>query len=165
MIEHYSSEIHQKAIINAITRVVIKPSNEQRERISRLDINIGQTIPNTMVTPINVHDGAQILQEILEVINILARGIEVLNDDLQSLKTDSNQLKTSTQYLPQNIEALKLKIQGQDAWLIGFRLNQDILRQEIVSLKKEIDDRKHASYDGTLLWKVTDFRKKMSKLN
>jgi hypothetical protein len=41
--------------------------------------------------------------------------------------------------------------------------NQDILNQDLISLKEKIDDMQNVSYDGTFVWKITSFKEKMSK--
>ena len=68
-------------------------------------------------------------------------------------------METSTQELT----SLKLSIQEQSAFLDGIKPNQEILQQEVASLKQKVDDAQYVSYDGTLIWKITSFQEKMSK--
>jgi len=50
-------------------------------------------------------------------------------------------------------------------FLQGVKHNQDILNQDLVSLKEKINDMQHGSYDGMFVWKITNFQEKMSKWN
>ncbi|CAF4772212.1 unnamed protein product, partial [Rotaria sp. Silwood2] len=43
----------------------------------------------------------------------------------------------------------------------GVKPNQEILQQDVASLKQKIDDMQYVSYDGTLIWKITSFLEKM----
>jgi hypothetical protein len=46
--------------------------------------------------------------------------------------------------------------------LDGIKPNQEILQQDVASLKQKVDDMQYVSYDGTLIWKISGFREKMS---
>ncbi|CAF4286818.1 unnamed protein product, partial [Rotaria sordida] len=43
--------------------------------------------------------------------------------------------------------------------------NQEILQQDVASLKQKVDDMQYVSYDGTLIWKITSLHEKMSKVD
>ncbi|CAF4227852.1 unnamed protein product, partial [Adineta steineri] len=91
----------------------------------------------------------------------LASGIQTLNDDTQRLSTDSVRLQSSVELLTQDFATLKLSVEEQGAFLDGIKPNQEILQQEVASLKQKIDDMQYVSYDGTLIWKITSFNEKM----
>jgi FtsZ-binding cell division protein ZapB len=105
------------------------------------------------------------MQEIYETINVLAGGIQTLNDDTQRLSSESIRMQTSIESLTQDFATLKLSVQEQSAFLDGIKPNQEILQQDVASLKQKVDDMQYVSYDGTLIWKITNFREKMSKFN
>jgi len=161
MADHYLTDIHQKAIINIISRQVIKPSNEQHEKVSTMDVDVGQGGASSMITTTNENISTQ-MQEVYETVNILASGIQTLNDDTQRLSSDSIRLQTSIESLKQDFASLKISIQEQSAFLDGIKPNQEILQQDVASLKQTVDDMQYVSYDGTLIWKIINFREKMS---
>ncbi len=123
---------------------------------------MAQGAASSIVTTTNENMSAQ-MEEIYEIINILAGGIQTLNDDTQRLSSDSIRLQSSIESLIQDFSSLKLSIQEQSAFLNGIKPNQEILQQDVASLKQRVDDMQYVSYDGTLIWKITNFREKMSK--
>ncbi len=158
------SDIHQKAIINVVIRSGFKPSNEQHREVSGMDVDMGHGGASSMVTTTNETISTQ-MQEIYETINVLAGGIQTLNDDTQRLSSESIRMQTSIESLTQDFATLKLSVQEQSAFLDGIKPNQEILQQDVASLKQKVDDMQYVSYDGTLIWKITNFREKMSKFN
>ncbi len=162
MSKHYLSDIHQRSIVNVVRRSGFKPSNEQHERMSTMDVDTGPGVTGTETASINENISAQ-MQEVYETINILAGGIQTLNDDTQRLSSDSIRLQSTIESLTNEFATLKLSIQEQGAFLDGIKPNQEILQQDVASLKQTVDDMQYVSYDGTLIWKITSFREKMSK--
>ena len=158
------TEIHQKAIMTAVHRLGIKTSSEQHDRPSGMDVDMGQSTTSSMTTTSNENLSAQRLK-IYETINILANGVQTLNDDTQRLSNDSIRLQTSIEALTQDFNALKLSIQEQSAFIEGIKPNQEILQQDVASLKQRVEDMQYVSYDGTLIWKITGVHEKMGKLN
>ncbi|CAF1494816.1 unnamed protein product, partial [Rotaria sordida] len=139
--EHYLSDIHQKAIISTICRLLSRVINERHGRVSGMDVDIEL--------------------EIYETINILASGIQTLNDDTQHLSSESIRLQSSTESLTQEFSSLKLSVQEENSFLDGIKLNQEILQQDVASLEEKVDDMQYVSYDGTSIWKIKNFREKM----
>ncbi len=125
---------------------------------------MGQSGPSSTITTTDENVSTQ-MQEIYETINMLASGIQTLNDDTQRLSSDSIRLQTSIESLTQDFATLKLSVQEQNAFLDGIKPNQEILQQDVASLKQKVDDMQYVSYDGTLIWKITNFREKMSKFS
>ena len=58
-----------------------------------------------------------------------------------------------------------MSVQEQSAFLDGIKPNQEILQQDVASLKQIVDDMQYVSYDGTLIWKIISFHEKMSKFD
>ncbi|CAF3499751.1 unnamed protein product [Rotaria socialis] len=159
--EHYLTESHQKAIIKAIRLLEAKALNEPHERVLGMDIDNGQSASSTMMTTTSENISSQ-MQEIYETINILAGGIQTLNDDTQRLSSESIKLQSSIESLTQDIGSLKLNVQEQSSFLDGVKPNQEILQQDVASLKQKIDDLQYVSYDATLIWKIVSFNEKMT---
>ncbi|CAF4695149.1 unnamed protein product, partial [Rotaria socialis] len=124
-----------------------------------MDIDNGQSASSTMMTTTSENISSQ-MQEIYETINILDGGIQTLNDDIQRLSSESVKLQSSIESLTQDIGSLKLNVQEQSCFLDGVKPNQEILQQDVASLKQKIDDLQYVSYDGTLTWKIVSFNEK-----
>ncbi|CAF2438541.1 unnamed protein product [Rotaria sp. Silwood2] len=158
--EHYLSDIHQKVIISIIRRFLSKETNEQHERVSGMDIDMAERAFSSILTTTNRNTSTQI-QEICETINILASGIQTLNDDAQRFNNESIRLQNSIKSVTEEFSSIKLSIQEQSSFLDDFEPKQNILQQDVASLKQKIDDMQYVSYDGTLIWKITSFHEKM----
>ncbi|CAF1476967.1 unnamed protein product [Rotaria sp. Silwood1] len=105
------------------------------------------------------------VQELYETLNVLSGGIETLNDDGQRLSNVSLQCQIKLQTLVEGFLQIKLSVEESQSFLEGVKHNQDILNQDLASLKEKINDIEHVSYDGTFIWKITNFQEKMSTLN
>ncbi|CAF3031199.1 unnamed protein product [Rotaria sp. Silwood2] len=154
--QHYKSEQHQTAIIIFIQKVFSKSTNDQNERFSTMDVD---TFPHTtMLSSENVNTP---LQEVCETIDILAGGVSALNEDTQRLNRESININNVMDTLTRDFALVKLSIQEHNTYLDGLKPNQDILNQDVASLKQKLDDMQFVSYDGTLLWKITNFAARM----
>jgi chromosome segregation ATPase len=87
-----------------------------------------------------------------------------LDEDSQRLNNESLYLKNSIDTLNKEFSALKLSIQEQNTFLDGLRPNQEILQQDLSSMKQKIEDSQFISYDGTLTWKISNVAGKMSQI-
>ncbi|CAF1476882.1 unnamed protein product [Rotaria magnacalcarata] len=125
-----------------------------------MDVDNGQSASSTMMTTTSENISSQ-MQEIYETINILAGGIQTLNDDTQRLSSELIKLQSSIESLTQDIGSLKLSVQEKSSFLDGVKPNQEILQQDVASLKQKIDDLQYVSYDATLIWKIVSFNEKM----
>ncbi|CAF4411648.1 unnamed protein product [Rotaria sp. Silwood2] len=134
--------------------------NERHERMTGMDVDMEQSTSSSMITTTNGNLSTQ-WQEIYETINILASGIQTLDDDTQRLSSESIRLQSSIESLTQDFSSVKLSIQEQSSFLDGVKPNQEILQQDVASLKEKIDDMQYVSYDGTFIWKITNFHEKM----
>jgi FtsZ-binding cell division protein ZapB len=123
-----------------------------------MDVDVAQGDVSTETTSINENISAQ-MQEVYETINILAGGIQTLNDDTQRLSSDSIRLQSTIESLTNEFATLKLSIQEQVAFVDRSKSDQ----QDVASLKQTVDDMQYVSYDGTFIWKITNFREKKSK--
>ena len=140
MSDHYLTKQHQDSIIKVL---------------HQMNIDIPQT---TTSDSFSDH-----FQELYETLNILSGGIVTLNDDGQRLSHESLQCQIKFQTLVKDFSQLKLAVEETHSFLEGVKPNQDILNQYVASLKQEIDDMRFVSYDGTFVWRITNFREKMSK--
>ncbi|CAF0993543.1 unnamed protein product [Adineta steineri] len=146
--EHYVTQQHQHALLNAIHQMKLQFNDTQ------MDIDPSQT--TTTTNPVIAH-----LQEVHEFVNILSNGIETLNDDNQHFNNESPRVQIQLQTLAENILQVKQSIEESHSFLQGLKQNQDILGQDASSLKEKINDLQNVSYDGTFIWKITNVKEKM----
>ncbi|CAF0983907.1 unnamed protein product [Rotaria sp. Silwood1] len=150
MASHYLSKQHQDSVIKVVHQMKSQFSSTQ------MDTDISQTTTAQVNNRIMAH-----LQEFYETLNILCGGIETLNDDEQRLNNESLQYQIIFRTLLEDFSRVKLAVEETNSFLEGFKLNQDIIHQDVISLKQNIDDMQYISYDGTFIWKITGFREKM----
>jgi chromosome segregation ATPase len=152
MKEHYRTQKHQEAILKVVSQTGLQ------SRDAQMDTDFSRTTTATVGDP-----AIGPLQEIYETLNILSGGIETLNDDGQRLSHESLQSQIKLQTLTEDFSQVKLSVEESHIFLEGVKHNQDILHQELSSLKEKINDMQHVSYDGSFVWKITNFREKMSE--
>ncbi|CAF4740964.1 unnamed protein product, partial [Rotaria sp. Silwood2] len=125
-----------------------------------MDFDVKQSASSPIMTTTNDNVGTS-MQEIYETLNIFASEIQTLNDDTQRLSSESIRLRSSIESVTQEFSSIKLNIQEQSSFLDSVKSNQEILQQDVASLKQKVDDMQYVSYDGTLIWKITNFHEKM----
>ncbi|CAF1389685.1 unnamed protein product, partial [Rotaria sordida] len=79
----------------------------------------------------------------------------------QRLTNESLQCQIKLQKLAEEFSQVKLSAEESHGFLEGVKQNQDILNQDVESLKEIINDMQYVSYDGTFVWKITKFQEKM----
>ncbi|CAF3991198.1 unnamed protein product [Rotaria sordida] len=154
MKDHYLTEQHQHAIMKVVRQMLLQLSGRQ------VDNDLSQ------ITTAEICDLATTqLQELFEMLNILSGGIETLNNDQERLSNESLQIQVTIPTLTEELSKVKLSIEESNAFLEGVKHNQGILNQDLALLQEKINDFQYVSYDGTLVWKITNFQEKMSKLS
>jgi peptidoglycan hydrolase CwlO-like protein len=138
--DHFMSEQHQNALIKFVCQRIVPPINNTDDQ---------QTISTNQSSDTS-H------QQLNETMDILIGGVQALNDDTQRLSSDSLLYQNIIQSLSEQLSKVKAAIQETHPLIDAHNSNQQILEQSIVSLKQQIDDQKNVSYDGTLLWKITN---------
>ena len=164
MEQHYLTVDHQNTLSNLIRRVTTTEPAEFSDRVFGMEIDSASivTASTSAITTPTADQVNNNMQEVYEMINVLAGGIQALNDDTQRLSTELIRMQGALDSVTQEMSSLKLSVQEQGTFLDGIKPNQDILHQDVASLKQKIDDLQNVSYDGTLIWKITSFREKMS---
>lgn len=156
MSNHYMTEQHQNAIITFVRRLT--PYLSKSHYMGNPDMEIDMPLHTTTTDNLNAD-----IQNVYETIDVLAGGIQALNGDVQRLSTESVGFQVTVEDINRELAALKLSAQEENAFLDGFKPNQEILSQDLASLKQQVDDMQFVSYDGTLIWKISSFKEKMSK--
>ncbi|CAF4467068.1 unnamed protein product [Rotaria sp. Silwood2] len=149
--EHFLTKPHQDAILKVVRQMRSQLLDRQ------MNTDVARTASATTNDPASAH-----LQELYETLNILAGGIETLDDDGQRLSNESLQCQIKLQKLAEDFSQVKLSIEESDLFLEGVKQNQEILNQDLASLQERINDIQYVSYDGTFVWKITHFQEKMT---
>ncbi|CAF1187136.1 unnamed protein product, partial [Didymodactylos carnosus] len=97
-----------------------------------------------------------------ELLMTLSQGIQTITQETNRLSTDSLRLNNSIQTIYKESNDLKKSMEEKDIYLAGIAPNQEILQQELSSIKEKIDSMEFRSFDGTLTWKVSDVSEKMA---
>jgi chromosome segregation ATPase len=103
------------------------------------------------------------LQEIDETTNILSDAVTILNDDLQRLHIESSSHRNALDSLTKDFSKQKIPIQEQNTLIDGTSMNQETLQQDLALMGQKINDMKACSYDGTLIWKITNVQEKIGQ--
>jgi chromosome segregation ATPase len=154
MTEHYLTQQHQDTVIKVVRQM------KSQLLDSQMEIDPSRTTTTT-ITTVSDPATAQVM-ELYETLNILTGGIEALNDDGQRLSNESFQSQIRLQALIEETSKVQISVEESHGFLQGVKHNQDILSQDLTSLKEKINDMQYVSYDGTLVWKITNFQEKMS---
>jgi hypothetical protein len=158
--KHYMTEQHQSAILNFIRRLI----STQHVNGSGMDIDVS-THPTTTLIPSDSQNTNSKLQEICETVDIIVGGIQVLTEDAQRLSDESLRLYNEIDVLSRNLATIQISVQEQNGFLDGIKPNQDILNQDIASVKQKVEDMQFVSYDGSFIWKIPNVKEKMSKVS
>ncbi|CAF1368370.1 unnamed protein product [Rotaria sp. Silwood1] len=146
MKNHYLTEQHQRAILNVVHRISSILNDRHGDIHSSQITNVGACNPATAQS-----------QEVNEILNILIGGIATLGNDEQRLRRESIQMQIS---LTEQLLEYKLSTEESIAFLGPLEHNQHILSQGLL-LEEESNDLQYVPHDGTFLWKVKNFQKKM----
>ncbi|CAF4856819.1 unnamed protein product [Rotaria sp. Silwood1] len=164
MSTHYMTEQHQNAIMTFVRRFTFQLANDKYQGNSGIGMSMELPHSPTIMIPHGNNNTSAQLQEICETIDILAGGIGTLNEDIQRLCTESLHIQNVTDSLTKDFTTLQLSVQEQNSFLDGIKPNQEILHQDVASLKQKVEHMKYVSYDGTFIWKITAVKEKMSKI-
>jgi chromosome segregation ATPase len=152
--EHYLIQQHQEAA----TKVV----HQMRSQL--INTQMDTDLPPTTTTAAASKPVTTQLQDVYEIVNILSGGIETLNDDQQRLSNESLQIQIQLQTLTEDFPQIKSSEEESHSFLKGVEHNQNILSQDLSSLKEKINDMQYVSYDGAFVWKITNFKEKMGRV-
>ncbi|CAF3290633.1 unnamed protein product [Rotaria sp. Silwood2] len=150
MENHYLTEQHQRAAMKVIYPMLSQLKDKQ------MNIDFPQRTTSEVCNPAIVQ-----FEELHEMLNILVGGIETLTNDTQRLANESLQIQTVLPKLPEDLLDVKSSSEESNAFLEGAKQNHAILYQDLLSLKEKTNDMQFVSYDGTIVWKITNFQEKM----
>jgi predicted nucleic acid-binding Zn-ribbon protein len=89
--------------------------------------------------------------------------IETLNSNIQNLNGELNRLNNSWQRLSQEFSSLQNNSHQDNTAINESKSKQDKSEQDLLKIKQEMEHLHFATYDGSLIWIVEEFKKKFSK--
>jgi chromosome segregation ATPase len=156
--DHFLSKQHQSLLLEIVTQKLPYPINDGDDQQL---ISFHTTTSMNRITNETSHIN---LQELNETMELLVGGIQALNDDTQRLSSDSIHYQNTLGFLSEEYSKVKLATQETNSLLDAHKSNQQMLEQNLASLQHQIDDLKNTSYDGTLIWKITNVQQKIGML-
>ncbi|CAF1072929.1 unnamed protein product [Adineta ricciae] len=157
--DHYLTQQHQNAILAAARQLKAKLAPNQISDDMEMETYVHDGTAHSTTTTNNAMSQ---LPELNEVVGVLVDGVQVLVEHTRDLSMESVRIENQVENLHEELETLKVSVPEQSIFLSGLKPNQEILAQEVASLKQHIDEFQYTSYDGSLIWKITDVSKKIS---
>ncbi|CAF3889866.1 unnamed protein product [Adineta steineri] len=161
--EHYQTEEHQRSVLFCMNQL-----KEQYQTSSSIDTDMKMEISNmysqtttTSSSETNMDEYKSELELYSKMINPLADGIHELNNEVIRLNNDALQQSESITAITKALPTIKTSIEESNNVLSAMNINLMVLQQKILSLKYQLEDQQVISYDGTLIWKINQFREKM----
>jgi chromosome segregation ATPase len=139
-------------MLSQMTPHLMKTKSDQQLESSEMDLDLPQTMISTSTASNDTLN---------ETIDVLLGSIQALNDDTQQHSSETLRTQCSLQSLSEDLSKLKIAIQETNTSIESLKPNQQILAQEFASVKQDVEDQQATSYDGTLIWRITDVQKKM----
>ena len=152
--EHLTSEEHQTTLLKYL---IERRSHFIDDRINQEVTSSRTTMCTNAINDASINISVKDLHEMIEQVE---GSVKVLMDDTRQLSSESNVYRSTTQSLYDELSRLKLSIQETNALLNGHKSNQHTLAEQLTSLQQDVNDLKNTSYDGTFIWKISDFRQK-----
>ncbi|CAF1469762.1 unnamed protein product, partial [Didymodactylos carnosus] len=97
-----------------------------------------------------------------ETLTALTADIQTLSEDSIRLNIELLSHKNVLGLFHNGTNQLKQSIVEIDSYSRGISWNQEMLQQEISSVKQNVEDLQSISYDGTLTWKISNVSEKMA---
>jgi len=130
------SETHQQILPKILLRLhSIKIKNDQLEKMAFNQIN------NT--------------------ISILSNDVTMIENNIQQIDHEYCSHENSLQTVAQDLTSLEILTEDNDNYLHRMKFIQNILRQDIDLVKHRFEDGEVVSFNGTLIWKISDVQQKI----
>lgn len=156
--EHLLTVKHQSVMLNVLSQTINNgrnTRNDEQLETSQMNFDLPQT---TMSNSNSSNDTLN------ETINVLFGSIESLNNDIQQHSSQNIRTQYALHSLSGDFGKIKKSIQEINNSSEGTETNHHILRQDFTSLQQYVEDQQGISYDGTLIWRITDVQKKIGML-
>jgi predicted nucleic acid-binding Zn-ribbon protein len=96
-------------------------------------------------------------------IHILKNKIEIVHNKIQHLNDEVVRLGNLLQCLSKECSSLKMNCQQQSTVINELKSSQDMSEQGLLEIKQKMEDLHYVSCDGSLMWKIDEFKQKFCK--
>ncbi|CAF2645569.1 unnamed protein product [Rotaria sp. Silwood2] len=152
---HYLSEQHLNSLMKIFHQMKLQLDNV-RKASTQMNID-----PSQSTTVVAADSSTVLFQELCEILDISSDDLNILNNDAQE-RLNNVLLQCQTfPTLTLNFLQSKLSIQESNNDSNGFTINHEIIKENLTSWKKTIENSQYISYDGTFIWKITNVKKQM----
>jgi len=113
---------------------------------------------------IDIDEGNTSLSEAYKRLSIITKTIETNHDELLRIDDDIFRFGNQISILPEQLNDIQTEISLEKAHIDAISLNQNVLKQNVISLKQDIENEGQIikqEPDGTLVWKITNVREKI----
>lgn len=163
MAAHYLTVEHQTAIAEFVRAISLKPMDIQSGDNTTMDVDFispvhaATPVPSQKTTRLQLQNGSEIKE-------VLADGMNTLKGDLTRLETARDHCDQQLTGFLGDFQKIKISVEEQETSVSSVKHSQDTLLQDVLSIKEKFGQSREVSYDGTLLWKITNVAKIFSKL-
>lgn len=166
--EHYLSEAHQRIVLVVVLQVMaMMTKNPSQFSSCTTDIDEPRMVDppvqaaTTTLTSLVSDKYNEQMNDLKQTLDILNGGIGAMQTEQQHISDQSLQQSQSMKKTDQDLVSLKLSIEESNIDLERQKTILDILHQNVLCMKQEVEDKQYTSYDGTLVWKITNVAEKM----
>ena len=129
-----------------------------------MDVDPSYAIPTTTATTSpDAKDTRS--QEVSTTVDILSVATQTVAQDIRRLTGDVTSVKNGIDAVQQECAKLKSSVGEQHTYMHGLQPNQESLNTDLASIQHMFEESRSASLDGTILWKIENFREKLGKLS
>ncbi len=96
-----------------------------------------------------------------DMIRVISNRVNVVSNDQQRLDAEVRHSQNSLQTVTENLFLMKESCEDIASRARGLKNTEDLLAQQIWSLKQVVHNALSTSFDGTYIWKITGVREKL----
>ena len=161
---------HQRAVIFCLNQLGAQLLARQQTSNTNIDIHMkmetSDVVPKVSPTSslsTTTENQRDDYEHFYEMIKLFSNTIHTLNDEFIRLNSEWSHISQSVETTDKVLPTIKTSVEESSSVVDAMRTNLTILRQELSSLQQKYEEKQVISFDGTLIWKITQFNQKMSK--
>ncbi|CAF1189140.1 unnamed protein product [Didymodactylos carnosus] len=169
---HYLTELHQTCLQSVLVKII--QLIQSRYNGTDMAVMNSTSDPFNLISLMSTADTTSLstnsvinyfysqLQQLYETLTTVTKNFQPLNEDSIRLSTESLRQQNLLQACQNEINLIKQSKVEIDSYIAGIGPNQEILQQELDSVKQKVEDLQCISYDGTFTWKISNISEKIT---
>jgi hypothetical protein len=154
------SEQHQNLLLKFMQQMRL---SKKHTEMSSTQMHTDRPLSTTVGT---INSDVELLLEFCKTVRISLDNKNLSsNDERQSLNNALYHCQIKTPTMTLNFPQFQLSIEENSSGSDRSTANQEIIRMHPTSSNETTNNSGYVSYDGTFIWKITNFKQKMSKYN